>query len=70
MSPSDLVDMSWRIHGLERVITILAEAGGPASAALARRRQDLQSIYSDPKTAPDLKRAISFELVLLRNVPG
>jgi hypothetical protein len=70
MESGELADMSWRIHGLERIITILVEAGGPASAALVQRRQDLQAIYADPKTAPDMKRAISFELALLRGVPG
>lgn len=69
MNNSELNDLAWRVTGLEMVVGILASSGGPASAALAQRRRDLEEIHRAPETAGDMRRAISFELQLLRNVP-
>jgi hypothetical protein len=69
MDNGELNDLAWRVSGLEMVIGILVAAGGPAAIALRQRRRDLEEICGKPETAADMRRATSFELQLLRNVP-
>lgn len=69
MTPGELADLSMRISALERVVERLAEtASGPAAERLSERRQEIEAVFLDPNTMGDIKRAISFERVLLRGV--
>lgn len=51
------------------LLTRMAEtASGPAAERLSERRQEIEAVFLDPNTMGDIKRAISFERVLLRGV--
>lgn len=70
MDVGELNDLAWRVGGLERIVRILAASDRPPADVLKERRRDLERLYRAPETAPDMRRMVSFELQLLRDVAG